>query len=63
MAKRTEPRVIPSDGVRYSKEQLESSVCYRDKRDLIQALLDENKNYTKAEADEIIEKYMKGKVE
>lgn len=32
------------------------------RKDIMDALLDENKKYTKAEADTLLEKYMKGKV-
>ena len=46
----------------YTKEQLAASKRYANRRDLIRALLEDGKAYTLKEADELIEKYMKGKV-
>lgn len=46
----------------YTKEQLSGSGRYREKRDLVEALLNPGRTYTMAEADEVISSYMKGKV-
>ena len=46
----------------FSKEQIVAAVKYRDKRDLVDALLDDKKKYTFETVDNLIEKYMKGKV-
>lgn len=46
----------------FSKAQLMASNKYADRKDLIGALLDNNKTYTTAQVDSLIEKYMKGKV-
>lgn len=46
----------------YTKEQLAASKRYANRRDLIRALLENGKAYTLKEADALIEKYMKGKV-
>ena len=46
----------------YTKEQLAASKRYANRRDLIRALLEDGKAYTLKEADALIEKYMKGKV-
>lgn len=46
----------------FTKEQLLSSERFRGKRDLLNALLEEDKTYTASQAEEMIEKYMKGKV-
>ena len=47
---------------RYAKEQLIASQRYADKRDLLEALLDEDKKYSLSDVDSKIEKYMKGEV-
>ena len=46
----------------FTKEQLLACAKYGARKDIMDALLDENKKYTKAEADTLLEKYMKGKV-
>ena len=46
----------------FSKAQLICSDKYRGKRDMLNALLADDKRYTSAEVDAVIEKYMKGKV-
>lgn len=46
----------------YTKEHLAASKRYANRRDLIRALLEDGKAYTLKEADALIEKYMKGKV-
>ena len=52
----------PGVAVRYTKEQLVNSKRYRGKKDMINALLKPGKAFTMAEADELLEKFMKGKV-
>ena len=47
---------------RFAKAQLMTSNKYASSKDLIGALLDDNKDYTTAQVDELIEKYLKGKV-
>lgn len=47
---------------KFTKEQLLACAKYSARKDIMDALLDENKKYTKAEADTLLEKYMKGKV-
>lgn len=46
----------------YTKEQMIHSARYRNRRDLIEALLTEGEQYTTDEADRIIEEYLKGRV-
>lgn len=46
----------------YSREQLLTSDRYRNRRDLISAILEDGKSYTLAEVDKKIEEFMKGKV-
>ena len=47
---------------RFSKSQLLVSEHFRDRRDLVDALLDDGGSYTVKSVEEKIEKYMKGKV-
>ena len=47
---------------RFSKAQLISAERFRGKRDVLNALLSADKSYTVKEAEQIIEKYMKGQV-
>lgn len=46
----------------YSKEQLLSSKKYKSRRDLLSVLLLDNKKYSTATVDKLIEEFMKGKV-
>lgn len=45
---------------KFSKEQLAKSERYAGRRDAVSALLDDGKQYTIAEVDAIINKFMKG---
>jgi hypothetical protein len=47
---------------KFSKEQLLESQKYKDERDLINALLKEDKKYSLSDVDKIIDDFMKGKV-
>lgn len=46
----------------FRKAQIMVSNKYADRKDLIGVLLDDNTEYTTAQVDELIEKYLKGKV-
>lgn len=46
----------------FSKEQIRASANFVNRRDLVDALLDENKSYTLNTVDEMIQKYLKGQV-
>lgn len=46
----------------FSKEQILASDRYANRRDLVDALLEADKQYTKKEVDEIINGYKKGQV-
>jgi len=46
----------------FSKEQILASDRYANRRDLVDALLDEDKSYTMKTVDNLVEKYMKGQV-
>jgi hypothetical protein len=62
MAGKSSKKTAPEMAVCYTKEQLAGAKRYCGKKDLISALLDPGKTYTMAEADELLEKFMKGKV-
>lgn len=47
---------------RFSKEQLLSAERFRDRKDIVDALLDEKETYTVKTVEEKIEDYRKGKV-
>lgn len=48
---------------KFSKEQLSTSKRFQERRDILEALLDDGKLYTVKAVEEKIENYMKGKVE
>lgn len=50
------------DMLRFSKEQLLKSQRYCERRDLLTALLAENKQYSHAQIEALISEFMKGKV-
>ncbi len=47
---------------RFTKAQLMASDRYANRKDLIGVLLDDGKEYSASQTDELIEKYLKGKV-
>lgn len=47
---------------KFSKEQILASARFANRRDLVDALLDEDKSYTMKTVDNLVEKYMKGQV-
>lgn len=51
------------DTEKFKKGNLISSDRYADKRDIVSALLEEDKEYTLSEVDKLVETFMKGKVE
>lgn len=50
------------ENVTFSKEQILSSKRYRDKKDLVNVLLKNEKSYSLDQVDDLIDKFMKGKV-
>lgn len=46
----------------FPKKQILSSANYRDKRDLLSVLLDDDRNYSLKEVDRLIEGFLKRKV-
>ncbi len=62
MAKNNIKETRGAFAARYTKDQLIRSERYRSQRDLIRALLDDRKEYSAVEAEEIINQFMKGRV-
>lgn len=59
MAKtKEEVKAIPS----YTKEQFLASKTYATERDLLNALLEDGKTYTKDQVNSMVDSFMKGKV-
>lgn len=50
------------DSIAFAKSQLLKSTKYQNRRDLVNALLDDNKKYTIEEVDTLIDEFMKGQV-
>ena len=61
MAKKNEAAAEKAERC-FSKAQLVSSERFRDRRDIISALLEDDKRYAAEDAEKMIEAYMKGKV-
>ena len=59
--KETKKEVKKVTEEKYTKEQIVNSKTFINNRDLLNAIL-EDKSYSKKEINEIIQKYMKGKV-
>lgn len=58
--KKEEKKVVIEN--KFTKEQLISSKLFSNNKDILSATLESNKEYTKKEAQKIIEKFKKGKV-
>lgn len=50
-----------ADGL-FSKEQLLAAKRFQNRQDIVNALLQSDKQYTIAEVEQLIEKYMRGRV-
>ena len=61
---KTESKAIENKTMenKFTKEQLVNSQKFRQYKDLLQAILKENKLYTLKQIDDEIKKFMKGKV-
>ena len=57
---KTEDAVQEVQDQTFTKEQFLKSKLYDEKRDLVNALLDDNKKYTKDEVEELIQSFMTG---
>ncbi|WP_349944395.1 hypothetical protein ABFV83_12945 [Lacrimispora sp. BS-2] len=62
MAKKSMKETGGTSVVRYTKDQLILSERYCNQRDLLSALLDDEKVYSVTEAEEIMNQFMKGRV-
>lgn len=62
MAKTTKAAGRPKDAPVFTRAQLAASKRYAQRRDLLHALLEDDRTYTTAEVDVLIERFMKGKV-
>ena len=62
MAKNDEELKKQADSERFTKKQLVCTERYCNQSDLLCALLEDGTRYTRSEADEIMNRFMKGKV-
>lgn len=60
--KREEGAAVGKTEQMFCKEQIAESAKYKNRKDLVNALLDGNKKYTMEQVDKLIEEFMKGKV-
>lgn len=61
-ANKAEKELIKELEPKFTKQQLLHSERYADKTDILSALLEEGKNYSRKEAEQTITDFMKGKV-
>jgi len=57
-----EQKAVKRNEQKFSKSQLVRCGKYHDRRDLVDALLDDSEKYTMEQVDNMIEEFMKGKV-
>ncbi|MCH5186831.1 MAG: hypothetical protein J1F63_00405 [Oscillospiraceae bacterium] len=64
MAKKPEPQLEAEKKpeAKYTKARLIASKRFADRRDVLSAALEQGKEYTLGEAEDIINKFLKGKV-
>lgn len=58
--KKTEPKTLAAPA--FTKEQLLTFSRYRERRDLLGVLLQDDRRYTYDEVDALVDNFMKGKV-
>ncbi|MDL2301329.1 hypothetical protein LJC58_03135 [Lachnospiraceae bacterium OttesenSCG-928-D06] len=51
-----------AEPIQFSKEQILASAKFANRRDLVDALLDEKGKYTMEQVDELVNSFLKGKV-
>lgn len=61
MKENNEKKVVKQQDV-FTKESIVKSKKYSNRKDLLNALLDDKKSYSFEQVDEIIDKFMKGEV-
>lgn len=62
MAKKETAEIVEKAAATYTKEQLYNSKRYAERKDVIMVVLEESKEYTLVEVDELIEKFMNREV-
>lgn len=50
------------DEQKFTKQQILSAARYKNRKDMVSALLDDGKTYTITEVDQMVDQIMKGKV-
>lgn len=50
------------DEQKFTREQIVASARYRNRKDMVSALLDDGRMYTITEVDQMVDRIMKGKV-
>ena len=55
-------KTVRQEERKFKKQELLQAECYPGKRDLVSALLEDDREYSLSEVDAAIEKFMKGKV-
>lgn len=61
-ANKSESTVKKKISIQFTKEQILKFKKYENRIDLLNALLDDGKKYTKAEVEDAVKAFMKGKV-
>ena len=56
------PKITAAEAVKFSKEKILTFQKYYNRVDLITALLDDDKEYSEKEVDQIMEKFLKEEV-
>lgn len=59
---KTAETAVINSAPKFSKEQLLAAKKFKDRRDALGAVLEENKTYTNEEAEKLLYDFMKGKV-
>lgn len=55
-------KAAKQEETKFKKQELLQAACYQEKKDLVSALLEDGREYSLAEVNAVIEKFMKGKV-
>ena len=62
LATKTETKTETKQEILFTKEQILASNKYANRRDVLGAILSDDKTYTFEKVDSLLEKFMKGKV-
>ena len=55
-------KTVKQEEIKFKKQELLQAECYQGKKDLVGAVLEDGREYTLAEVDEAIKRFMEGKV-